>query len=159
MELALGTEPTNRYLSFEVARAARKLVEEVMLVKPGENVLVTVDTAGDRRVAEAVAEAAYAAGAVPTLVVYHTSPTAVVEPPAPVAGAAARAQVWIELAVAYVLHTDAYRNARRQGAAIFALRAWTWTCWYAAWDAWTTRPCWRWGKLFAAWLPAPTRSG
>ncbi len=121
MELALGTEPTNRYLSFEVARAARKLVEEVMLVKPGENVLVTVDTAGDRRVAEAVAEAAYAAGAVPTLVVYHTSPTAVVEPPAPVAGAAARAQVWIELAVAYVLHTDAYRNALAAGCRYICL--------------------------------------
>ena len=57
MELSLGTEPGAGYLSFEVARAARKLVEEVMLVKAGEQVLVTVDTAGDRRVAEAVAQA------------------------------------------------------------------------------------------------------
>ena len=115
MELALGTEPTAGYLSLEVARAARKLVEEVMLVRPGEQVLVTVDTAGDIRVAEEVAQAAYAAGAVPTLVRYHTSPTAVVEPPGPVAGAAARAQVWIELAVAYVLHTRAYREALAAG--------------------------------------------
>lgn len=121
MELSLGTEPAAGYLSFEVARAARKLVEEVMLVKAGEQVLVTVDTAGDRRVAEAVAQAAYAAGAVPSLLLYHTNPTAVVEPPAPVAGAAARADVWIELAVAYVLHTDAYRQALAAGCRYICL--------------------------------------
>lgn len=121
MELALGVEPTDRYLAFEAAGAARKLVEEVMLVRPGENVLITVDTMGDRRVAELVAQAAYAARAVPTLVVYPASPAPVMEPPPPVAGAAARAQVWIELAVAYLLHTAAHRAALAGGCRYICL--------------------------------------
>lgn len=121
MELALGLEPTDQYLAFEAAGAARKLVEEVMLVRPGENMLITVDTMGDRRVAELIAQAAYAARAIPTLVVYPTSSAPVTEPPPPVAGAAARAQVWIELAVAYLLHTVAYRAALAAGCRYICL--------------------------------------
>lgn len=121
MELVLGTEGTSRYLSFEAAGAARKLVRDVMLVRPGENVLITVDTAGDRRVAEYVAEAVYSAGAVPTLMVYPTTPGAAVEPPPTVAGAAARSQVWIELAVGYALYSDAFRAAMAAGCRYICL--------------------------------------
>ncbi len=121
MELAIGTESRQEYLSFELAGAARKLVEQVMLAKPGENVVITADTSTDWRVVEATAKAAYAAEAVPTVIWYETRPTAVVEPPAPVAGAVARADVWIEFAYAYILHTPAFKTAMAAGARYICL--------------------------------------
>lgn len=121
MELTIGTEARPEYLSFELARAARKLVEQVMLAKPGENVVITADTATDWRVVEATAKAAFAAGAVPTVVWYDTRPTACVEPPAPVAGAVARAEVWIEFAYAYILYTPAFKEAIAAGARYICL--------------------------------------
>lgn len=121
MELAIGTESRQEYLSFELAGSARKLVEQVMLAKPGENVVITADTSTDWRVVDATAKAAYAAGAVPTVIWYETRPTAVVEPPAPVAAAVARADVWIEFAYAYVLHTPAFKAAIAAGARYICL--------------------------------------
>ena len=47
MEFLIGTEMRDDYWSWEVARAARKAVEEVHPVKPGENVVITCDTIGD----------------------------------------------------------------------------------------------------------------
>ncbi|WP_028927630.1 hypothetical protein [Pseudonocardia acaciae] len=104
------------YLGYEAALGARKLVEEIMCVKPGENVVITVDTAGDERVADLTARAAAAAGAVPTVVRYPTRLTSAAEPPGPVAGAVREADVWIEYAVGYVMHSDAFRAAIENGA-------------------------------------------
>ena len=50
MELRLGFEPRNEYLSYETWKGAMVLLRDVMLVKPGENVLVTGDTSSDRRI-------------------------------------------------------------------------------------------------------------
>lgn len=108
MELALGTEPTTEYRSFELAGAARKLVEQIMLVKPGENVVVTADTACDMRVVRATAEATFAAGAHPIVVQYETRPRPGLEPPPPVAAAVKAADVWIEFSVAYTIYTAAH---------------------------------------------------
>jgi predicted RNA-binding protein len=55
MEFTLGTEPAREYLAFELARGGRKLIEDVMLVEPGENVVITADTSSDWRVVEATA--------------------------------------------------------------------------------------------------------
>jgi len=115
MELALGTEPLPGYYSFEQSAAARKLLEEIMMVRPGEDVAITVDTAGDWRAAMATAQAAYALGARPSLLLYQTQCEAQMEPPGPVAGAVARADVWIEYAIAYILYTEARRSATRAG--------------------------------------------
>ena len=41
MEVFSRIESRREYLSFEVAVGARKLVEEVMLVRPGEDVVIT----------------------------------------------------------------------------------------------------------------------
>jgi leucyl aminopeptidase (aminopeptidase T) len=92
-----------------------------MLVKKGENVVITADTSTDKRVVDATAKAVYAAGGVPTVVWYETRPTAVVEPPAPVAGAVKNADVWIEYAYAYILHTAAWREALNAGARYICL--------------------------------------
>lgn len=116
MDVVSRVESRNEYLSFEAALGARKLIEEVMLVKPGENVVLTGDTASDWRVVELVAQAAYAAGATPTIVRYETRPTSAMEPPAPVAGAVAAADVWIEFSLGYIMHSDAFRAAIANGA-------------------------------------------
>ena len=115
MDLALGTEPTATYLTFELAKGARSIIEDIMLTQPGEEVVITADTSTDWRVVEATAQAAYAAGATPTVVWYESRPDAVIEPPGPVAGAIRESDVWIEYAVAYVLHTEAYKRALEQG--------------------------------------------
>ncbi len=115
MQLTFGTEPTADFYAFELMSAARKLLELVMMTKPGEEVAITVDTIGDWRVAFATAQAAFAIGARPTLILYPTQPEAQMEPPPPVAGALARADVWIEYAVQYTLYTRARMAATEAG--------------------------------------------
>lgn len=115
MGFQIGTELRDDYRSFEVTRAARKVVEEVMPVKPGENVVISADTISDSRVVNAVAQAAYAAGAHPVVVWYETQPDAQMEPPAPVAAALKAADVWFEFGVQYILYTDARREAIAAG--------------------------------------------
>ncbi|MFQ5855884.1 MAG: hypothetical protein ACE5LU_09605 [Anaerolineae bacterium] len=121
MELALGTEPTATYLSYELALGARKLVEDVMLTERGESMVITGDTGSDWRVVEATAQAAYAAGAHPVVVRYEGGAGSVVEPPPPVAGALSRADVWIEFAVGYALYTDAFHGAMEAGCRYICL--------------------------------------
>ncbi|MGH3094510.1 MAG: hypothetical protein ACRDMV_00745 [Streptosporangiales bacterium] len=116
MEVASRVESRSAYLSYEAALGARKLVEGIMRVRPGENVVITVDTAGDDRVAELTAQAVLAAGASPTVVRYETRPSSAMEPPAPVAGAVTHADVWIEYAFGYLMHSDAFRRAIDNGA-------------------------------------------
>lgn len=50
MEYPIGIEMSKDYLSYEVSKAAYKLVHDVMLVQPGENVVITGDTSTDKRV-------------------------------------------------------------------------------------------------------------
>lgn len=116
MEVVSRIESRPEYLSYEAAVGARKLVEQIMLVKPGEDVVITADTSTDSRVVDLTAQAVAAAGATPTVVWYETRPTSAMEPPAPVAGAIARADVWIEFALAYIMHSDAFREAMKNGA-------------------------------------------
>ena len=122
MQLVFGTEPTAEYYAFELMAAAKKLLDEIMLTHPGEEVVITVDTAGDWRAARATAQAAYALGAKPTLLLYQTQPDAQIEPPGPVAGAVAEADVWIEYAVQYILYTEA-RNAATKAGCRYACMA------------------------------------
>lgn len=115
MQLILGTETRDDYLGFEVAHAARRAVEEVMPVKPGENVVISCDTSGDRRVVDAVARAVYAIGAHPVVIWYETQSEAQMEPPAPVAAALRAADVWFEFGVQYILYTEARKAATAAG--------------------------------------------
>ena len=80
MEYPIGIEMTKDYLSFEVSKAAYKLVHDVMLTKPGENVVITADSSSDRRVAEAITNAAFTVGGNPVLIYYPTSELAYSEP-------------------------------------------------------------------------------
>lgn len=115
MEVVSRVESRNDYLSYEATLGARKLVEEIMLVKPGEDVVITVDTASDMRVAELTAAAVYSAGGQPVVIRYATSATSAAEPPAPIAAAIAAADVWLEFQLGYIMHSDAFRVALANG--------------------------------------------
>ena len=84
---------SNKYLSFEVTSAALKLVRDFMLVKEGENVVITADTSADFRVVEAVAGAAYSVGANPFIIHNTTTCKAFEEPIRPEADALEHADV------------------------------------------------------------------
>ena len=121
MELSIGTEGRNEFLYLELAKSAKKLVENVMLVREKENVVITADTSSDERVVKATASAVYATGAIPTLIWYETRSTAVIEPPNPVAGAVKNADVWIEFSYAYILHTLAWKDSLKSGVRYICL--------------------------------------
>jgi leucyl aminopeptidase (aminopeptidase T) len=111
----LGTESRDEYFTLEAASATRKLLAEVMVVREGENVVITADTQSDFRAVEATAQAAHALGAHPIVVWYETRPRAQMEPFTPIAAAVQAADVWIEYAVQYTLYTDARRSACSRG--------------------------------------------
>jgi leucyl aminopeptidase (aminopeptidase T) len=121
MEFNLGVEPGSGYLAMELARGAMTLAKEVMLITPGENVVITGDTSSDKRVVDATAAAVYAIGGVPTVINYATAKTACMEPPEPIAAAVAKADVWIEFAYAYIMHSAAFRGAMDAGARYICL--------------------------------------
>lgn len=115
MEVANRVESRSEYLAFEAFVGARKLIEEIMCVKADEDVLITTDTSSDMRVAELLAGAALAVGAHPVIVRYETRWESAIEPPKPVAGAALGADVWIEMQLGYIMHSNAFRAAMANG--------------------------------------------
>ena len=115
MTLAIGNEPRDDYLTFELTAAALKLVTEVRPVGNGQQVLISVDSAGDMRVARATAGAVQAVGGVPTLVSYPTLSEPMGAPPLPLAHAALGADIWFDFAVAYQLYSPAYHAAVAKG--------------------------------------------
>jgi len=115
MELNIGIEPAKEYLSYELAKGALKLVKDVMLVKEGENVVITGDSSTDRRVVEATADAVYSIGAIPTVIYYPTAPTGAMEPPAPIAAAITHTDVWIEYTYSNIQHCPSWRKALENG--------------------------------------------
>ena len=108
MEYPIGIEMSKDYLSYEVSKAAYKLVHDVMLVQPGENVVITGDTSTDKRVLEALMSAAYTVGANPLLVFAPTNLNTYSEPAAPLGNAVAVSDVWIELSYGSIFLSDAW---------------------------------------------------
>lgn len=111
MQIKFGTEMRDEFRNMELAKGALKLVRDVMLAKPGESVVITYDAAVDERVVKAVVNAAYIIDSVPVMIYYPLSGSFYADPPAPVAGAIANADVWIEFAYASIMHGAAYRKA------------------------------------------------
>jgi leucyl aminopeptidase (aminopeptidase T) len=111
----LGTEPRDEYYEIELFRAAHKLVTEVRPVEPGQQVLITADTASDARVVRATAGAVHTVGGIPSVFWHLTMPAPMQEPPAPLAKAVTGADVWIDFAVAYQLYSPAYHAAIDNG--------------------------------------------
>lgn len=109
-----------RYLDFELLKAAHKLVKNVLKVSAGEEVIITIDTAGDWSVAEATAEAAAIVGAKP-VVLLHETPVGVgmaADKHLPVKALTAvlkEADVWIEYNRNWLLYSTPYWEAMRVG--------------------------------------------
>jgi leucyl aminopeptidase (aminopeptidase T) len=117
----LGTESRDEFGDIELARAAHKLVTDLRPVRPGQQVLITADTAADGRAVQAAAGAVYAVGGVPTVVRYTTRPEPMQDPPPPVARAVLGADIWIDFAVAYHLYSPTYHAALANGCIYLCL--------------------------------------
>ncbi len=98
-------------IQFELARAAKTIVEYICNLREGEEVLIYADTAADLAVVKYLAEAAHAAGGIVSVVIYETRPEVDMEPPAPLAAAMREADLIIELSAKYIIHTRAYLEA------------------------------------------------
>lgn len=103
------------YKSMELARSADFLVTEILQIQPGENIVLYADTATDPRVVQATAAAIYKIGAHPVSVWYQTRGDIDLPPPAPVEAAVLSADMGIEFAVAYLVHSEMWDKARKKG--------------------------------------------
>ena len=98
MKATTQAEGSTYYLNWELQKAARKMLIEIMKVKEGETVLITCDTTNDPRVINATAGAALTLGAYPIVMQYPASldQAIMIEPTKPVLEAIKAADVWIE---------------------------------------------------------------
>ena len=111
-----GTErqyPTYKWM--ELARSADFLCKKVLQIRPGENVVLYADTATDPRVVQATSAAAHTIGAKVTTVWYETKGDIDLPPPEPVEAAVLAADMVIEFAVAYLVHSAMWHKARQKG--------------------------------------------
>ena len=111
---------TVRYLDFELLEAAYKLVHDVLKVSRGDEVVITIDTAGDWSVALATAEAALLVGAKPVIVL-HQTPVGVgmaadkYLPVKTLTAVLREADVWIEYNRNWLLYSTPYWKAMETG--------------------------------------------
>ncbi len=115
-------ESSPEWYWIEVALAAKKLVEEVFPIRPGENVVVSLDTISDYRVAEEVMKAVYAVGAIPVLVIHPVTRVATSDPPRPAAAAILAADAWFEFEEPYyLLYSDVWKKAMKAGVRMLCI--------------------------------------
>lgn len=103
----------------ELFRAAYKTVHDILGVKPGENLLITIDSVSDFRVAEEMAKAGEALGA-KVMVAWHSTPKGygrAADPylPAPLIAACPEADAWIELNNQWLLYGTPWERAVTNG--------------------------------------------
>lgn len=102
-------------IGIQMAPTARRIVETVLAVKPGEGVCVVTDTECPQSITRAVAMAARAAGAEVSVVTMTPRQAGSVEPP-PVVGAALQAADAVIWQATYaVVHTRTARTAFARG--------------------------------------------
>jgi leucyl aminopeptidase (aminopeptidase T) len=106
------------YYEYELGKAAKILINELVKVKPGEIVAITADTGSDRRVVAATATAAFAAGGLP-LVMTIASPLGVgkdsdaMTPVKSLGTALREADVWIEYNRQWLQYSTTYEIATK----------------------------------------------
>ncbi len=102
--------------TWEIKKGAFKVVNELLKVKKGEELLIYADTTIDPLIVESTAEQAFIAGARPVVMWYETLKNVGEEPPAIVAGAMRNADVIVEYASRFLYITKAYSEALSAGA-------------------------------------------
>jgi leucyl aminopeptidase (aminopeptidase T) len=103
----------------ELFKAAFKTVREILRLKEGENLLITIDSISEFRVAEEMAKAGEALGA-KVMVAWHTTPKGygkATDPylPRPLVAACPEADAWIELNNQWLLYGTAWERAVSNG--------------------------------------------
>jgi len=104
---------------FELYKAARILVEELLKLKPGEVFVITADTESDLKVVSATAAAAFAVGAKP-MVIITPSPLGVgkaADPMLPIKALAAalkEADAWVEFNNQWLLYSTPWEIAMKE---------------------------------------------
>lgn len=101
----------------ELAKAADVLIRELIKLKKGESVLITLDTKSDWRVAVATARAIESAGG-KVAVIWHTAPPGVgkiADPylPDPLKAAIPNCDVWIEYNYEWLLYSTPWEEAMK----------------------------------------------
>jgi 2,5-dihydroxypyridine 5,6-dioxygenase len=102
-------------LNLELATVAYKIIRDIMAVKKGESILITVDSAGCWTVAEELAKIAESMGA-RIMVAYHSTPVGVgkvAEPylPDSLKAAIPQTDVWLELNTQWLGYSAPYEEA------------------------------------------------
>jgi leucyl aminopeptidase (aminopeptidase T) len=105
-------------LDLELASAAYKVVRDLVNVKPGESLLITIDSAGVWRVAEETAKAAEALGA-KVMVAWHSTPPGygkVGDPflPDSLKAAIPNTDIWIEYNYQWLLYGQPWEDALKE---------------------------------------------
>lgn len=109
----------------ELATAADVLLRDYMVLKPGDSVLITADTATDMAAAQAIMNAASVTGAKPSLLVIPQLPFqgALADPyvPPALAAAADSSSVWIDLTFPYLAGAHVQDEAMKTGRVRYLL--------------------------------------
>jgi leucyl aminopeptidase (aminopeptidase T) len=105
-------------LELEIAIAAHKVVDDLVGVKPGESVLITLDSRGYWKVAEETAKAAAVAGA-KVLLAWHSTPNGygkIADPYLPdgLKSAIPNTDVWIEYNHQWLLYSTPWEEAVKE---------------------------------------------
>jgi len=108
-----------QYLDMELAQAAYKLMHDMVKVKKGESVLVTIDSISDFRVAEEISKMSAALGA-KVMLAWHSTPKgygSLTMPylPDPVIACVDKTDVWIELNNQWLLYSPIWDKAVTNG--------------------------------------------
>jgi leucyl aminopeptidase (aminopeptidase T) len=103
---------------FEMALTARRIVDTVLGVKPGERVLIVTDTARPPAVTDVLATVVGAAGASPIVLRMLPHTVGGQEPAPPVAAAMQAADAVILQDTYALVHTDAFRAAAARGVRV-----------------------------------------
>ena len=106
-------------LELELAVSAHKTVNDILNVRPGETLLITIDSAADFRLAAAMARAGECADA-KTMIAYHSTAPAYGKAgewrlPGSLSGAIERTDVWIELNEVWLYCNTAWEKAVAEG--------------------------------------------
>lgn len=105
---------------FELIEAAGKLVDKVLHIRPGEEVVITADSGSDWRVVVATAQAVRLAGAKPLVLWFNMARGVGMEaerdvPAKSIRAAVLSSDVWIEFNKSWLLYSSIYEEAVKSG--------------------------------------------
>ena len=102
--------------AIELARTAHRVIADYMAVKPGERVLIVVDSRTSPSIAAALAGQTLAVGGDPVVAMMVPRARSGMEPPEPIAAAMLKADVVIAAASRSMYHVQAKDAAKKAGA-------------------------------------------